>query len=290
MSPRLAAACAAFLVLTAACSSDSLESLEPVVTETSEPAPSADPTESAPTQAPPADEEPAAGTTLDALGVDWPVVSPDEVDWAKLPGAPAGFTASDLQTLAGPLKGWATRAALDSATWDGSSAPADILAPIGDTAYLAVNASRASVSPQVAVGSTFGKGVEVQGAPRMTTAWRTTTTDTPRGKAVRLTLQTRTAYQVKADDRDRVIGVIREHTLGTLRGGTPQGGLSIIGWYEYGASACNVVLNDTLVPDRDVATKDLQTFVKLGSNPAFAKPQIAEKLDSAFKQRCADQA
>ncbi|MGJ9412533.1 hypothetical protein ACHAAC_07460 [Aeromicrobium sp. CF4.19] len=285
MKRRLVAVCATALVLVA-CGPGDLESLQPVESE-----PSTQPEETQPEPTPTPEETedaPEPTSALDAAGLDWPEVSPDSVDWAEVPKAPKGFTDADVAGLAKALRSWAVRAALDPGVWSGKTAPAEVLAPIGATSRHAVAAAGRSVSPRLAVGNVFGKGVDVIGSPRMTTAWRVETKHSTHGPVVRLWLQTRTGYEVERDGTTSVVGVIREHALGALRGGPPQGSLSVAGWFEFGADKCPLALEDALVPGAGGTEKSLERFAKLGSREAYAQPRLGddERIDAGYLKRC----
>lgn len=297
MSRRRALVPVAFLMVAAACSDTPLDPLDPIgestaapsVTTTPEPGgPQSDaPETSDPEGAPPVDDaDPAA--LFESVGIDWPEATPEEVEFAALPPAPAGFDASDMRRLGIPLREWASRAALDPAVRRAETPVVSVLEPLGPAAASVRRGAERSVSPRLALANVFGPGVEILGTPRLTSAWRTDVVRTRYGPAVRVSLQTRTAYAVSIDGRNGVVGVVRNHSLGGPRGRGTIGALSSTSWIEFGATGCSLVTLDALVPQEATSARDLARFVRIGTSDSFERPRLSseQNVDADYARRC----
>src|SRR5690606_26198841 len=95
-------------------------------------------------------------------------------------------------------------------------------------------------APALALATVPAPGVEVLDS-RMTAAWDVTQVE----DETRVSLQTRTAYEVRAEGGPvRVIGVLR--TQGLIAVPEAQGWGTILGWQEFGAADCAIALGGFL--------------------------------------------
>lgn len=297
MSRRHALLPVVCLVLAAACSDTRLEPLDPIPGSSAAPSSTATPDSSRTEEAPESPDAPETGPAkddadparlFDSVGIDWPDAALDDAEFASLPPAPAGFTESDIRRLAMPLQQWARRAALDPSVWQAKTPAVTVVDPLGPAAAPLRRAARHSVSPRLALANVFGPEVEILGPPRMTSAWRTDVVRTRLGPAVRLRLQTRTAYAVSTDGRRGVVGVVRDHVLGGPRGSGTIGALSTASWFEVGATGCALVTLDALVPQEATSAQDLAQFVRIGESDSYASPRLSseQSVDADYARRC----
>lgn len=118
----------------------------------------------------------------------------------------------------------------------------------------------------------------------MTAVWDTTADD----ESVTVSLQTRTAYEVRNDEGlVRVIGVLR--TQGAIAGAADGWG-TVTGWQEFGAGDCAIVLDGFLTPggDADDQITDLTEFAEIGNGDEAVTPALPEdeQVDEDFARAC----
>lgn len=108
-----------------------------------------------------------------SVGIDWPQAS-GMLAPADPPPAPAGFDDALFGRMADSLTAWAQVSTFDEDTWHGRTPADDIAAVLPAPAAAALREQTAdTASPRLAVANVFADDVSVVGAPRITTAWRT---------------------------------------------------------------------------------------------------------------------
>jgi hypothetical protein len=237
---------------------------------------------------------PDPSTSFAAVGVDWPETGAKLAPGAP-PPAPAGFDDALLGRMADTLIDWAQVSALDEDVRHSADPAAAVAAVLPDPVAAALAAqTEGTVSPRLAAANVFGDDITVVGAPRVTTAWKTSTQSDDAGREyVLLELQTRAAYEVRVGPGGpvRVVGVLRVHGLSAYPGTTDDFGVSG-GWQEFGAVDCALALDDDLTPDGDLqaSADELATFVQVGAGPTVEMPSLGDeqKVDAEYLQRCRD--
>lgn len=231
----------------------------------------------------------AQKVTSDSLGIDWPTTA--SADWPKHPAAPEGFNAQ-VDAMAKILVDWGATAATDAKVWHGKDAVTLVADSLPSATGKTLEAQvKDAVSPRLAVANVFADNVTIVGTPRITAAWRITSSSDDVGRAiVRLELQTRTAYEVHiAGGPARVIGVLRVHGLSAYADTANDYGVTG-GWQEFGAGDCSLATDDALLPDSDAAeaSKDLATFIRVAKGSKFDMPPLGvdEQVDSEYLKRC----
>lgn len=234
--------------------------------------------ESEPSASPNPQPAPTEQISLYDLGIaDWPRAS--AARFPEPPERPAGVTADDYELMVSAVRTWATQAATAPETV-GSGLPRGLVQTIEQAADDETESALAKATvldPDLQLINT-----------RMTGAWALSDDE----DSVNLSLQTRTAYEVRTPDGPvRVIGVLR--TQGVIAGGDlrPDEWGSITGWQEFGAADCAIVLDGHLTPggDPDDQLDDLEIFVKVGEGDDPDMPPLAEddEVDEDFQRTCA---
>ncbi|MDQ3157550.1 MAG: hypothetical protein M3Q98_12625 [Actinomycetota bacterium] len=232
--------------------------------------------------------------TFASLGGDeWPV-GDDGISLDALPPTPAGFTDADVRQLAVIIVKWAKVSALDKNVFH-SAAPAEIVTatlPSFPSNDLFKDVSNA-VSPRLSAANVFGDDIDVASEPRMTSAWTAAAITGDDGVPyLSVKVQTRTAYEVSdARKARRVIGVVRQHGLSSYGANQvdEQYGESW-SWQEFGANGCQLVTEDALIPDADLADarKELESFVDIVNNPKVVEHKLdkEDRVDEDYQKRC----
>lgn len=219
---------------------------------------------------------PTEQISLADLGIDdWPAVTRQQIP--EPPSRPVGVDQREYDDMVAAIGAWALQAASRPDTVGEGLPPA--LADSLDEAFAAQTA------PALARGSVLEPGLEVLDS-RMTAAWDVTEVE----DETRVSLQTRTAYEVRAEGGPvRVIGVLR--TQGLIAVPEAQGWGTILGWQEFGAADCAIALDGFLTPggDTDDQQHDLTIFAEIGSAPEAVSPALQEEdnIDEDFKRACA---
>jgi len=226
-------------------------------------------------EGPSARPTPTEQMTLADLGIDdWPPA--DEPEIPDPPARPKGVSQEEYDRMAEAVRTWAVQAATD---------PGDVGDGLPDSLTRAIDdAVEAQVVPSLARATVLDDDLEVRDR-RMTAAWRTARED----GAVNLSLQTRTAYEVQAPGgRVRVIGVLRTQGVVAVPGAEAWG--TIMGWQEFGAADCAIVLDEHLTPggDADDQLADLTVFAGVGNADDAIVPALPddEQVDEDFAQEC----
>lgn len=224
---------------------------------------------------PTAQPTPTERMTLADLGLaGWPVA--DEPELPDAPTRPASIPAAEYDRMVEAVETWSVQAATDPDAV-GEGLPKDLVEAIDD-------AVGAQTVPALARATVLDPDLDVNAA-RMTGAWRVAEED----GAVNLSLQTRTAYEVRAPGgQTRVIGVLRTQGVVAVPG-TEQWG-TIMGWQEFGAADCAIVLDEFLTPggDPDDQESDLTVFAEIGKGSEAVTPKLPENeyVDEDFAQAC----
>ena len=229
------------------------------------------------TDAEPVDPQPTPvdPITLDDLGLDdWPSV--DEPRIPEAPARPRGVSAREYDRMIDAVRTWALEAV---------EGPDAVGRQLSEALTGAIDrAAEAQTASELARGTVLDPALEVRDV-RMTAAWRAARED----GAVNLSLQTRTAYEVRADGGPvRVIGVLRTQGVVALPD-APEWG-TIMGWQEFGAADCAIVLDGHLTPggDADDQLADLTEFVRIGESDEAITPALPEdeRVDEDFAAEC----
>ncbi|MET0468177.1 MAG: hypothetical protein ABWZ87_05510 [Aeromicrobium sp.] len=217
---------------------------------------------------------PTQQITLDDLGIaGWPTPA------GAIPEAPArpeGVSAAEYDAMVTAVRTWATQAAVDPGAV-GNGLPKSLVAAIED-------AAEAQTEPGLARATVLDPELELVDT-RMTAVWQSSDAD----GAHQLSLQTRTAYEVRNDEGlVRVVGVLR--TQGVVAGaGTDDWG-TLTGWQEFGAADCAIALDGFLTPggDADDQTSDLTRFAEIGNGDEAITPALPEdeQVDEDFERAC----
>lgn len=224
---------------------------------------------------PVAQPTPTERMTLADLGLaGWPVA--DEPDIPAPPARPKGVSTDEYDRMVEAVETWAVQAATDPESV-GDGLPDQLVTAIDD-------AADAQVVPALARATVLDPALEVSSS-RMTAAWRANRED----GAVNLSLQTRTAYQVRAPGGQvRVIGVLRTQGVVAVPGADEWG--TIMGWQEFGAADCAIVVDGFLTPggDPDDQQTDLTAFAEIGKGAQAVTPALPEDeyVDEDFARAC----
>jgi len=224
---------------------------------------------------PTAQPTPTERMTLADLGlVAWPVA--DEPDLPAPPKRPRGVSVAEYARMVEAVETWGVQAATDPESV-GEGLPKGLVTAIDD-------AAGAQTVPELARATVLDPDLDVNSA-RMTGAWRVSRED----DAVNLSLQTRTAYEVRAPGgQTRVIGVLRTQGVVAVPGSDEWG--TIMGWQEFGAADCAIVLDGYLTPggDPDDQASDLTVFAEIGRGSEAVTPALPEDeyVDEDFAQAC----
>ncbi len=227
------------------------------------------------TPEPVAQPTPTERMTLADLGLaGWPVAADPDIPPA--PARPRGVSAEEYARMVRAVEAWGVQAATDPDTV-GEGLPDSLVAAIDD-------AAQAQVAPELARATVLDPALDVNSS-RMTAAWRASRED----GAVNLSLQTRTAYEVKAPGgRVRVIGVLRTQGVVAIPGSDQWG--TIMGWQEFGAADCAIVVDGFLTPggDADDQQTDLTAFAEIGKGSQAITPALPEDeyVDEDFARAC----
>ncbi|MTB87848.1 hypothetical protein H9L21_04095 [Aeromicrobium senzhongii] len=238
------------------------------------------------TSAPPA-------ITLASIGLG-EVPAPDAID-ADWPKAPAGFDAERYHSMVYALRNWGQAAALSQQVREAEDPIAAVEDAISvfDITYRLTESFKEQITPRLTAASVFHPDVEAVGDPHVTWAWkRSMETDPKSGiEIVTVTLQTRAAYPVTVKDgAERVVGVIRSHSLTTGPGPRGQFGMGH-SWQGFGVDECAMVLDDAFLPDDDVAaaTKSLRRFAQVVTSTKVSTKPVgggAKPIDEGLAKRC----
>lgn len=227
------------------------------------------------TPEPIAQPTPTERMTLADLGLaGWPVA--DEPDIPEAPRRPKGVDPAEYERMVTAVETWAVQAATDP-DQVGEGLPAPLVEAIDD-------AAEAQAAPTLARATVLDPALDVN-STRMTAAWRVARED----GAVNLSLQTRTAYEVRAPGGQvRVIGVLRTQGVVAVPGADRWG--TITGWQEFGAADCAIVVDGFLTPggDADDQHTDLTVFAEIGKGSEAITPALPEDeyVDEDFARAC----
>ncbi|GAA3532455.1 hypothetical protein AFL01nite_19650 [Aeromicrobium flavum] len=238
-------------------------------------------------------ESAAPAITFASIGLDQvPATNAISSDWPK---APAGFDAENYHSMVYALRSWGQASAFSRQVRESEN-------PIGavgdaiknfDITYRLEKGFQDQLTPRLSAASVFHPDVQDVGDPRVTWAWkRTMETDQKSGiEVVTVTLQTRAAYPVTAKDgAERVVGVIRSHSMTTGPGPGGQFGFGY-GWQSFGVDECAMALDDAFLPEDDVAaaTKSLRRFAKVVTSTRVTTKPLggkAKPIDEKLAKRC----
>lgn len=224
---------------------------------------------------PEAQPTPTERMRLVDLGLaSWPVA--DDPQLPEPPARPKGVSAREYERMVGAVETWGIQAATDPDSV-GAGLPAPLVTAIED-------AVESQTVPALARATVLDPDLDVN-TTRMTGAWKVERED----GAVNVSLQTRTAYEVRAPGgQTRVIGVLRTQGVVAVPGADQWG--TIMGWQEFGAADCAIVLDGFLTPggDADDQESDLTTFAEIGKGAAAVTPALPEDeyVDEDFGQTC----
>lgn len=204
----------------------------------------------------------------------WPVA--DDPELPDAPARPKGVSAQEYARMVEAVETWGVQAATDPGSV-GEGLPRTLVAAIDD-------AVESQTVPALARATVLDPELDVT-TTRMTGAWQVARQD----GAVNLSLQTRTAYEVRAPGgQTRVIGVLRTQGVVAVPG-TYQWG-TIMGWQEFGAADCAIVRDGFLTPggDADDQESDLSVFAEIGKGTEAVTPALPEDeyVDEDFAQAC----
>ena len=241
--------------------------------------------------------KPVPEVTFASIGGDkWPV-GVAGISFDGLPRAPVGYTDQDVLDMANILIDWANAATLDERVFHSDSPDAIVGAALPPyTRSRVIDSFKELTSPRIAAANVFGDGVKVVGQPRVTSAWKVTTTN-EKGVSIpllRVFLQTRAAFEVTGTTKGkRVIGVVREFGLNSYGPNSAEG--------EYGerwririsgVKGCSLAVEDALVPLANAKNnrERLDDFVALAGSDDFEDLGENESgmIDEDLKKRCQD--